>query len=224
MAIVRFIELQLAEGFRPSAIERVLRVQGDSTRRIADAEAAWAWSVANPGPLSSKIPTKGSSALFYQDLYNPDVLTGYRAMLKASPIPAVLRPVTALSQADATLTREFSLRRLPNNCPDSVWMINDLGWDEITERPRLESTEIWSFINKSGFSHPMHMHLVQFQVLDRQPFTIVAGQVVPSGPPVARPPEIDVSTGSACAEKRTPHSRPLADSFSSRREGPWARS
>ena len=41
MAIVRFIELQVGEGFHPAAIERVLRVQGDSTRRIADAEAAW---------------------------------------------------------------------------------------------------------------------------------------------------------------------------------------
>jgi adenylate cyclase len=41
MAIVGFIELQLADGFRPAAIEHVLRVQGDSTRRIADAEAAW---------------------------------------------------------------------------------------------------------------------------------------------------------------------------------------
>jgi hypothetical protein len=29
------------EGFRPAAIERVLRVQGDSTRRIAEAGAAW---------------------------------------------------------------------------------------------------------------------------------------------------------------------------------------
>ena len=41
IAIVRFIELQIAEGFRPVAIERVLRVQGDSTRRIAEQEAAW---------------------------------------------------------------------------------------------------------------------------------------------------------------------------------------
>jgi adenylate cyclase len=41
MAIVQFIELQLAEGFRPAAIERVLRVQGEATRRIADQEAAW---------------------------------------------------------------------------------------------------------------------------------------------------------------------------------------
>jgi adenylate cyclase len=41
MAIVPFIELQLAEGFRAPAIERLLRVQGDSTRRITEQEAAW---------------------------------------------------------------------------------------------------------------------------------------------------------------------------------------
>ena len=41
MAIVPFIELQVAEGFRPAAIERLLRVDGDSTRRIAEQEAAW---------------------------------------------------------------------------------------------------------------------------------------------------------------------------------------
>jgi class 3 adenylate cyclase/DNA-binding transcriptional MerR regulator len=41
MAIVPFLELQLASGFRTSAIERLLRVQGDSTRRIAEQEASW---------------------------------------------------------------------------------------------------------------------------------------------------------------------------------------
>ncbi len=41
MAVVPFIELQIAEGFRPAAIERLIRVQGDSTRRIAEQEAAW---------------------------------------------------------------------------------------------------------------------------------------------------------------------------------------
>ena len=41
MTIVPFIEIQLSEGFRPAAIERLLRVQGDSTRRMADQESAW---------------------------------------------------------------------------------------------------------------------------------------------------------------------------------------
>ena len=41
MEIVPFIELQLSEGFRPAAIERLLRVQGEGTRRITEQEAAW---------------------------------------------------------------------------------------------------------------------------------------------------------------------------------------
>ena len=52
MAIVPFIELQVAEGSRPAAIERLLRVQGDSTRRITEQEAAW-WN--------SEVPTAASS-------------------------------------------------------------------------------------------------------------------------------------------------------------------
>jgi FtsP/CotA-like multicopper oxidase with cupredoxin domain len=53
-------------------------------------------------------------------------------------------------------------------------------------------SEIWRFINKSGLAHPMHMHLVMFRVLDRQPFTLVNGQVVTSGPPV---PPIETERG-----------------------------
>jgi hypothetical protein len=57
MAIVPFIELQVAEGFRPAAIERLLRVQGDSTRRITEQEAAW-WNseVIEPAMAAGKGP------------------------------------------------------------------------------------------------------------------------------------------------------------------------
>ena len=44
MAILPFLELQVAAGFRPIAIERLLRVAGDSIRRITEAEAAWWYS------------------------------------------------------------------------------------------------------------------------------------------------------------------------------------
>ncbi|MFN7264759.1 MAG: phytanoyl-CoA dioxygenase family protein [Phenylobacterium sp.] len=57
---------------------------------LATAQAAWSWSLAKPGPLASRIPSRNSDALFYQDLYNPDVLTGYRAMLEASPLPSLV--------------------------------------------------------------------------------------------------------------------------------------
>jgi adenylate cyclase len=57
LRIVPFIEMQLAEGFRPAAIERLLRVQGDSMRRITEQEAAWWHSeVIAPAIAAGKSP------------------------------------------------------------------------------------------------------------------------------------------------------------------------
>lgn len=38
----------------------------------------------------------------------------------------------------------------------------------ITETPALGATEIWEVYNPTGDSHPIHIHLVQFQVIDRR--------------------------------------------------------
>ena len=59
------------------------------TDALAAAKAAYDWSLAHPGPLGGNIRQK-SDATFYQDLYNPDCLTGYREMLLASPITAIV--------------------------------------------------------------------------------------------------------------------------------------
>ena len=100
-------------------------------------------------------------------------------------VPGSLRPMATLDPMDAVVTREFVMRKLGDPCTGTMWMINDLQWDDITEYPVLGTTEIWSFINRSGISHPMHMHLVFFQILDRQDFEIVEGNVVPIGSPMA---------------------------------------
>lgn len=98
------------------------------------------------------------------------------------PVPGTLRTVEVLDEGDATMMREFMLMKMNEPCAGSMWMINDLHWDDITEYPVLGTTEVWSFVNRSGISHPMHMHLVFFQILDRQEFEIVEGEVVPVGP------------------------------------------
>jgi spore coat protein A len=46
--------------------------------------------------------------------------------------------------------------------------------DPVTETPRNHSTEIWNFLNLTDSTHPMHVHLVQYQVLDRQFFDVNA--------------------------------------------------
>jgi len=46
-----------------------------------------------------------------------------------------------------------------------------LRWgDALTEVPNLNATEIWEIYNTTVDSHPIHLHLVGFQVLDRQNF------------------------------------------------------
>jgi FtsP/CotA-like multicopper oxidase with cupredoxin domain len=44
-----------------------------------------------------------------------------------------------------------------------------LGWgDATTENPEVGATEIWEIYNFTADAHPIHIHLVQFQVVDRQ--------------------------------------------------------
>jgi spore coat protein A len=104
-------------------------------------------------------------------------------------IPAVLRPLERLYETNAFRSRNFVLHKMDDPCTGSRWAINDLGWRDITEFPLLGTTEIWSFINRSGVMHPMHMHLVLFQALDRQEFVFTNGVIVPVGPRTPPPAE-----------------------------------
>jgi len=104
------------------------------------------------------------------------------------PLPGTLRPVVPIDPEEAVIERDFVLRKQADDgCGRSNWLINGLGWNDITEYPVLGTVETWRFINDSGVSHPMHMHLVFFQVLDRQDYQRVNGEIVPIGEP--RPPD-----------------------------------
>ena len=107
------------------------------------------------------------------------------------PVPTSLRSIERLQEGDAVETRDLVLKKSGlDACGRSHWEINGLGWDDIVEEPVLGTTEIWRFINDSGVSHPMHMHLVFFQVLDRDGFTRDGqGNIVPDGNPQAPPLE-----------------------------------
>ncbi|MCB8960513.1 MAG: multicopper oxidase domain-containing protein [Ardenticatenales bacterium] len=40
-----------------------------------------------------------------------------------------------------------------------------------TEIPNLNTTELWEIYNATGDAHPVHLHLVNFEILERQEFT-----------------------------------------------------
>jgi spore coat protein A, manganese oxidase len=42
----------------------------------------------------------------------------------------------------------------------------------MTELPRIGSTEVWEFLNSTVDAHPIHIHLIQFQLINRQAVVI----------------------------------------------------
>jgi spore coat protein A, manganese oxidase len=89
-----------------------------------------------------------------------------------SSLPSVLRPVSKLAESQAAQTRLLTLDEYVNKAGNPVMqLLNATHWREpITEKPVLGSTEIWSLINPTNDTHPIHLHLVRFQILDRRPY------------------------------------------------------
>ncbi len=109
-------------------------------------------------------------------------------------LPATLSSFEALNPADAVRERMLAIteRDRPSDGYTMIGLLGQKHWmDPITEEPQAGSIEIWSFVNATGDVHPIHTHLVRFQILNRQPFDaktyMETGKVVFTGNP--RPPE-----------------------------------
>ena len=109
-----------------------------------------------------------------------------------SSLPRSLAPVPLLNPSSAAKTRDLTLSELDSAEPYGnpiVGLINAPWEDPVTETPRAGSVEVWRLINITEDAHPIHVHLVQFQILDRQPFDAsqYPDRLVFTGPRV-RPP------------------------------------
>ncbi|PYL81042.1 MAG: copper oxidase [Verrucomicrobia bacterium] len=58
---------------------------------------------------------------------------------------------------------------------------------DATETPTAGATEVWQIFNLTGDTHPIHFHLVNVQVIQRQPFRGLPGKLKFTGPPT--PPD-----------------------------------
>ncbi|HEY6847389.1 MAG TPA: multicopper oxidase domain-containing protein [Terracidiphilus sp.] len=95
--------------------------------------------------------------------------------LKAKAKAIDLAPANSFTRFEeslSVLTRDFLLTEKVDAQGHSLGVrINDKGYDEpVTEITKLGQLEKWRFINTTDDAHPMHLHLVQFQILERQGF------------------------------------------------------
>jgi spore coat protein A len=91
-----------------------------------------------------------------------------------SSLPASLSVVPLLDPAVAVRQRNLTLSELDSAMGSPIIaLLGDRHWDEpATENPIAGTTEIWNIINTTEDAHPIHIHLVQFQILNRQPFDV----------------------------------------------------
>ncbi|RPJ21186.1 MAG: hypothetical protein EHM35_18540, partial [Planctomycetaceae bacterium] len=91
-------------------------------------------------------------------------------------LPAIERLETDLPERDVTLNEEMTDEE---DMEDAVPVAAVLGtgadgplaWDvAITENPMVGDVEVWRILNLTADAHPIHLHLVQFQVINRLPF------------------------------------------------------
>lgn len=140
-----------------------------------------------------------------QDPADPDttgqvmkfVVVPYTGMGNDGEIPAELPAIeplaTDLPPRDLTLNEEVNEEfDIPIAAKLGTLDAGPLTWSDLpTETPTVNTTEQWNIINLTEDAHPIHLHLVMFQVVERQAFDVDeyedSGEIVYSGD--AMPPE-----------------------------------
>ena len=94
------------------------------------------------------------------------------ARVKTVGLPVALRPIVKMLESEAVQTRTLTLNEyMDPKTRTMLMLLNASRWhDPVTERPALGTVEIWKFVNLTEDTHPIHLHLVRFQILDRQRF------------------------------------------------------
>lgn len=85
-----------------------------------------------------------------------------------SRVPAFLSAWEELPESAAMATRDFELnRKVIGN--QLTWVINGQAYDSANPplaTPKLGTIEKWRFVNPTNHPHPIHVHLVQFQIVN----------------------------------------------------------
>ena len=90
-------------------------------------------------------------------------------------VPSVLRQTPIVPLTDPVRVRNLTLVELTDEetgAPVKA-LLNNLPWDSTEmEMPKVDTVEQWNIINTTGDTHPIHLHLVQFQIAARQKFRV----------------------------------------------------
>lgn len=88
-----------------------------------------------------------------------------------SSVPQSLSTIKRFDECDANRTRDISIDVTTDNFNRLLFLLSNHEFmDGITENPVVGDVEMWRIINQGLGVHPIHIHQIQFQILDRIPF------------------------------------------------------
>jgi FtsP/CotA-like multicopper oxidase with cupredoxin domain len=119
---------------------------------------------------------------------DPTTPPRYLRLPAAPPLPAATRtrPLALIEEADEGLGEESEELESPIEGPvEALLGVVEAGvavghpWmDPVTENPGVGDTEVWEIHNTTGDAHPMHIHDVAFEVVDREGLVLDGDDVV----------------------------------------------
>lgn len=145
------------------------------------------WTVTNSAraPYPKGSPPNGSTtSRLMQFVVNGKMIS---AANKVSPgtdksaVPVILRgtPIvkltnfTGATNVTPAVKRQLTLNEVMGmGGPMEILVNNTKFGAPITENPTEGTTELWQIVNTTADAHPMHLHLVQFQLVSRQPYNV----------------------------------------------------
>ena len=120
---------------------------------------------------------------------DPSLNPAVASTIRLKPIE---RPTVRAVKRALTLNEEQG-----SDGPLGMYMNNTM-WDmATTESPRIGDTEVWEIINLTMDTHPVHMHLFQFQMVNRQSFNMTQYMKVYGMPMAGMGPPLPYETLSA---------------------------
>ena len=108
--------------------------------------------------------------------------------LAALPAPSVTRVQHLSETLDPVTGAPITL-----NVEDAPYLDEQTHLPVVTTRPATDAVEDWLLVNTTADTHPIHLHLVTFEVIDRRPFDVAAYDpktqaITYTGPAVAAAP------------------------------------
>ncbi len=178
----RFYNLQLSNGKgftqiasdggylpKPVDLKALLLAPGERAEILVD------FSKLLPG--AKVILTNNANAPFPNGLPVDPLTTGQVMQFTVLPTVPVVKPklpkalniIPVLTPTPALPVRTLTLNEVMGPLGPTMVLLNGQMMDAaVTETPRVGSTEIWEIVNLTVDTHPIHLHLIQFQVQNRQ--------------------------------------------------------